>query len=55
MVVGGGGVSSINSAGLNVLCPRIPSDVLFKGINGDDAPEIPLKSVSDIKVFCSRK
>lgn len=50
MVVGGGGVSYISLAGLSVLCPHIPSDVLFQGVNVNDAPEMSAKSVLKVKV-----
>lgn len=51
VVVGGGGVSYISFAGLSVLCPHIPSDVLFQGVNVNDASEVSPKSVLKVKVF----
>lgn len=50
VVVGGGGVSYIGFAGLGVLCPHIPSDVSFQGINVNDASEVSPKSVLKVKV-----
>lgn len=55
VVVGGGGVLYISFAGLGVLCPHIPSDVLFQGVNDSDAPEMSPKSVFKSESLCSRK
>lgn len=51
---GGGGVSYISLAGLSVLCPHILSDVLFRGVNVNDALAMSPKSVLKVKVVLQK-